>query len=445
MRPILSLALAALAALASGVVIPRQDEPFLQEYDAIIVGGGPAGLAALSGLARVRRNVLLVDSGEYRNAPTRHMHDVLGFDGNHSPSLGPLKPPKLTCHPLSGVTPAYFRYAAREQISHYTTVRMINGTVLKITPDANQPAKFTVHVGVNPDGGRGLTLTARKIILATGLRDVLPSTPGIAENWGKGIFWCPWCDGHEHADQELGLLGSLDNVPGAVREMLTLNTDIVAFVNGTSTPELRATTEAKSPGWEKYLRVHGVVVDNRTITGITRLQDGGGEEADPSLPSVAEFDRFRVDFTEGEPVERAAFLAAFPSEQTSKVGEEMGVNLYGGRLAADQSAGLVTNIPGVYAIGDANSDNVTNVPHALFSGKRTAVYLHGLSPLDLVLSTSGMVANSLPTVRLAREDGEEDIAGPDVTKRELEHAARSLWETVNGGPSDILYAGEFDQ
>ena len=51
------------------------------DYDAIIVGGGPAGLAALSGLARVNRNVLLIDSGVYRNGPTRHMHDVLGFDG----------------------------------------------------------------------------------------------------------------------------------------------------------------------------------------------------------------------------------------------------------------------------------------------------------------------------------------------------------------------------
>lgn len=55
------------------------------DYDAIVVGGGPAGLAALSGLARVRRNVLLVDSGVYRNGPTRHMHDVLGFDGTTIP------------------------------------------------------------------------------------------------------------------------------------------------------------------------------------------------------------------------------------------------------------------------------------------------------------------------------------------------------------------------
>lgn len=69
------------SALASAAAIPPTEEDSSTEYDAIIVGGGPSGLSALSGLARVRRKVLLIDSGEYRNAPTRHMHDVLGFDG----------------------------------------------------------------------------------------------------------------------------------------------------------------------------------------------------------------------------------------------------------------------------------------------------------------------------------------------------------------------------
>lgn len=64
--------------LSWGAVLPRQ----VQEYDAIVIGGGPSGLSALSGLARVRRNVLLIDSAEYRNAKTRHVHDLIGFDGN---------------------------------------------------------------------------------------------------------------------------------------------------------------------------------------------------------------------------------------------------------------------------------------------------------------------------------------------------------------------------
>ena len=77
-----------LCALASGVLAaPAQVDSGISvdvpttDYDAVIVGGGPAGLSALSALARVRRNVLMVDSGEYRNQPTRHMHDVIGFDG----------------------------------------------------------------------------------------------------------------------------------------------------------------------------------------------------------------------------------------------------------------------------------------------------------------------------------------------------------------------------
>jgi hypothetical protein len=68
-----------LAVFVLASAAPVADQPKI-DYDAI-VGGGPAGLAALSALARVRRNVLLVDSGVYRNGPTRHMHDVLGFDG----------------------------------------------------------------------------------------------------------------------------------------------------------------------------------------------------------------------------------------------------------------------------------------------------------------------------------------------------------------------------
>lgn len=70
--------LPALVSLGLAAVVPRDAQEL---YDAIIVGGGPAGLSALSGLARVRRKVLLIDSGVYRNGPTRHMHDVLGFDG----------------------------------------------------------------------------------------------------------------------------------------------------------------------------------------------------------------------------------------------------------------------------------------------------------------------------------------------------------------------------
>jgi hypothetical protein len=73
----------------------------------------------------------------------------------------------------------------------------------------------------------------------------LSKAPGVSENWGKGIFRCPWCDGHEHADQPPGPPGSPDNVPSAVREMSTPNSDIIAPVTGTDTPEFRAATDKK--------------------------------------------------------------------------------------------------------------------------------------------------------------------------------------------------------
>jgi hypothetical protein len=62
--------------LVAAESIPKTD------YDVIVVGGGPAGLSALSGVSRVRRTALLFDNQEYRNAPTRNMHDVIGNDGN---------------------------------------------------------------------------------------------------------------------------------------------------------------------------------------------------------------------------------------------------------------------------------------------------------------------------------------------------------------------------
>ena len=160
---------------------------------------------------------------------------------------------------------------------------------------------------------------------------------------------------------------------------------------------------------------------------------------------MAEYDSFQVEFAEGLAVKTAAFLASFPSEQTSDVGQKMGVRLDGGRLAANGAAGLATNVEGVYAIGDANADNVTNVPHALFSGKRTAVFLHGkyfFSPVRLVGLILGGRANN-DTVKLAREDAEKEINGT-IARRDMELEARSLWDTVNGQPGDILYAGAFD-
>ncbi|KAI1325117.1 putative thioredoxin reductase [Xylariaceae sp. FL0255] len=319
-------------------------------YDVIIVGG-------VSALARVRRGVLLVDSGHYRNDPTRYIHDLLGFDG---------------------VTPAYFRWKARQQIAYYETVSTTNGTVTNVditdfsgqeeSPSPTSNAPFVVHLTYPT--GQEATVGARKIVLATGLRDILPTTPGIQRNWGKGIYWCPWCDGYEHADQPLGLLGKLALIPGLVEEIYTLNSDLIALVNGTDTPENRAAISQESPTWEQELAVYNVTLENRTIADIIRIQGSTSKISDttPDTPTAAENDLFRVDFADGGPsIQRAVFFVSFPSEQHSNLGTDMGVRLDGNKLASDLATGCMTNLPGVYAIGDANADNSTNVPHALYT------------------------------------------------------------------------------
>ncbi|KAM0551850.1 hypothetical protein ACHAPJ_008186 [Fusarium lateritium] len=382
----------ALCALSNATVIPNT------HYDAIVVGGGPAGLAALSGLARVRRNVLLIDSGEYRNGPTRHIHDVVGFD--------------------AGVQPAYYRWVIRNQLSDYYTVRMINGTVTNVKSDAlpHENTKFTVSVTLSD--GLERNLTARKVVLATGVRDILPTTPGIAENWGKGIYFCPWCDGIEHADQSLCILSPLDEVLGMLLKVQTLHTDIVALVNGTDNYMTRHLAGEELPQWQEFIKHENVTVDNRIITEVKRLKEGATNN-DPSDPSVPLHDLFRVEFTQGDAVDCEAVWASFPNEQRSDVGEKAGVKVAKGRLVVNAGNGYLTGVPGIYAVGDANSDNADNVPHALFTSKRAAIHLHS----KLAKEQRAFTAGNLPS------------------KRDTTLADCDLWDIMNGEPGDLLYAG----
>lgn len=276
-----------------------------------------------------------------------------------------------------GVTPAYFRWVARQQVAYYKTVNAVNGTVTDIKPEAEN-TYFTVSM--TAFDGTASSLTARKIILATGLRDLLPPTPGLQENFGKGIYWCPWCDGNEHADQPMGILGPFYNAVGAAAEVMTLNAETTIFANGTDTPENRARAdELFADNSSKYLLERNIKVDNRTITRIARLRDGSANHTDPSIPSVPEYDLFRIDFDVGPSLERSVFFCTFDNEQQSLIGERAGVELVNGMMAVDEN--MLTSIPGIYAVGDANSDPRTNVGHALYTGKTAVVHLHGKSPM----------------------------------------------------------------
>jgi len=153
-------------------------------YDTIIIGGGPAGLQAALTLGRMHRDVLLLDSGRYRNGTVEHAHNYATHDGR---------------------PPAEIRRLAREDLAAYATVQVREAEVDAVVRDDDG---FGVTIG--GDVERSATL-----VLATGVRDRLPEIPGLADAWGQEIAHCPFCHGHEFAGQRVAL-----DVEGAHAERL---------------------------------------------------------------------------------------------------------------------------------------------------------------------------------------------------------------------------------
>ena len=168
-------------------------------YDAVVIGGGPAGLQATLTLARIHRRVLMVDSGSYRNDPAGHMHNVVTHDGT---------------------PPAEFRAAARKELSTYDTVTVRDGAVTTVAQDG---PGFVVALGDEPVRSRG-------VVLATGVVDSLPEKPGLRELFGSVVAHCPFCHGHEFAGRHVGILGAtaaghLPGLVGPIASRVTVFTD----------------------------------------------------------------------------------------------------------------------------------------------------------------------------------------------------------------------------
>jgi thioredoxin reductase len=144
-------------------------------YDVIVIGGGPAGLQAALTIGRMHRDVLLLDSGEYRNATVDHAHNLITNDGR---------------------SPAELRRVAREELAAYPTVEVRTVTV---TAASGALGDFAVATAEGAEH-------ARRLVLATGMRDELPAVPGLAQQWGRRVAQCPFCHGHEFAGERVAIL-----------------------------------------------------------------------------------------------------------------------------------------------------------------------------------------------------------------------------------------------
>ncbi|WP_410677135.1 NAD(P)/FAD-dependent oxidoreductase [Amycolatopsis sp. cmx-4-68] len=183
-------------------------DPLREEtVDAVVIGGGAAGLNGALMLARSRRSVVVIDSGRPRNAPAEGVHGLLGLDGT---------------------PPAELLRRGREEVRRYGG-QVVTGKVVSTAPaapPADGDPRFAVSLA---DGG---LVRARRVLVATGLRDVLPDIPGLAPHWGRGVVHCPYCHGWEVRDQPIGVLAV---GPASVHHALLfrqLTEDLVYFARG---------------------------------------------------------------------------------------------------------------------------------------------------------------------------------------------------------------------
>lgn len=268
-------------------------------YDAIIVGGGPAGLSAALVLGRSRRRVLVCDSGHYRNAASSGVHGFLTRDGT---------------------PPAEMLRLGREQLEPY-------GVEVR---DVEVKGACTGGDGFLVTLPEGAPLCARKLLIATGVKDRVPEIPGIHELYGTSVHHCPYCDGWEWRDQPLAVYGRKHHGYALARGLLNWSEDVVLLTDG------RPGLTAKQRTELGRLRVP---VNPARVTG---LEGSGGRLS-------------RILFEDGSSMERRALFFSTGQDQCCDLAVSFGCEI-DNKGAIKTNLKGDTNIPGLYVVGDASHD-----------------------------------------------------------------------------------------
>jgi thioredoxin reductase len=271
------------------------------DFDSLVVGAGPAGLSAALLLGRARRSALVLDSGKPRNHAAHAMHGVLGHDG---------------------LAPAALRAKGVEEVGRY-------GIEVRA---AEIGAATVIDGGVEVDG-----ITARTLILATGMLDATPDVEGFDAIYGTSAHTCPYCDGWEHADQRLAVLcggAAAEHMGPLLRQW---SSDVIIF----------------SPDVEGDI---GVPVVREPIA---RLVSAGGQLT-------------AVELAGGERIERDALFFGVAMHPRSELALALGCALTDAGFVAAAPEDRQTSVDRVYAVGNC-TDPMQNVPLAIADGVRAAV------------------------------------------------------------------------
>ncbi len=178
-------------------------------FDAIIVGGSYSGLAAGMALGRALRQVLIIDSGLPCNRQTPYSHNFITHDGT---------------------PPAEIARLAKQQVQQYSTVGFLHGLAT---------AGHKTKNGFEIQTAAGETASAKKLIFATGIRDLMPPIEGYADCWGISALHCPYCHGYEVRGKKTGILGNGNDGYEFASLLFNWTKDLTLYTNGPSalTPE----------------------------------------------------------------------------------------------------------------------------------------------------------------------------------------------------------------
>ncbi len=288
-------------------------------FDVIIIGGSYAGLSAAMALGRSLRNVLIIDSGLPCNRQTPHSHNFITQDGEE---------------------PAAIARKARAQVLNYDTVKFHSGLALSGKRTENG---FTISTQA------GAAFTAKKLIFATGIKDLMPAIEGFEACWGISVIHCPYCHGYEFRGQKTGIMANGEKA----FHLATLVSNL--------TDNLTLLTSGKA---------------DFTAEQITKLDRHNIQMIETEISEVEhENGHIRnLIFKDGSKTGFDAVYAAVPFQQHSAIPADIGCELTSqGYIKVDMFQ--KTTINGVFACGD-NSGMMRSVANAVYSGNLTGAMVN---------------------------------------------------------------------
>ncbi|MFC5591645.1 NAD(P)/FAD-dependent oxidoreductase [Sporosarcina soli] len=285
--------------------------------DCAIIGGGPGGLNAALVLGRARRKVIVFDNNKPRNAVTRVSHGFITRDG---------------------VSLNEFREMAHNEIEQYPSVKIENKNITGIQKEAH-----SFYITTEDDQ----VFQAKKIILATGLKEEFPPVNGIEKFYGKSLFSCPYCDGWELRDTPLIFISETPNTQFMSKIYFNWSKDLIVCTNGKEVMNSEQIKELQNYGIKVYTqKIQSLLGDNGNLRGLI-LEDG----------------------TE---LERQAGFIMPKLSQASLFHKSLGCNTNDmGAIITDDFGR--TNISGVYAGGDSAVIAPTQLVIAAGEGSRAAI------------------------------------------------------------------------